>query len=116
MEFHHHTRGTHKVAELVSPERCIDTASDFLDVVANAGARSVLVHNHHLHDDFFDLKTGLAGEILQKVSNYRTRLGVIGDHSRFTSGAMRDFIRESNRTGQVVFVASVEEALDRFLG
>ncbi|MCK7528774.1 MAG: DUF4180 domain-containing protein [Ignavibacteriales bacterium] len=29
--------------------------------------------------DFFDLKTGIAGEILQKFSTYNVRLAILGD-------------------------------------
>jgi hypothetical protein len=31
------------------------------------------------------LKTGLAGEILQKFSTYNMRLGIVGDFSAYTS-------------------------------
>ena len=57
-------------------------------------------------DDFFWLSTGLAGAILQKFQNYGLRVGIVGDISRFTaeSPSLRDFVYESNRRGQVLFV------------
>jgi len=66
-----------------------------------------------LHRDFFDLKTGLAGEILQKFSNYRVKLAIVGDFEEVKSKSLRDFIRESNRGRTVNFVNSVEEAVER---
>jgi len=55
----------------------------------------------------------LAGEILQKFSNYRMKLSVIGDFSGFMSRSLQDLIRESNRTGIITFVGSPEEAFSR---
>lgn len=65
---------------------------------------------------FFALETGVAGEFVQKFANYRLGLAVVGDVSDHVarSGALRDFVRESDRGGHVVFVADAEE-LDRRL-
>jgi hypothetical protein len=53
----------------------------------------------------------MAGEILQKFSNYRVRLAVVGDFERHTSKSVRDFIHESNQGKQVNFLPTVVEAL-----
>jgi hypothetical protein len=55
----------------------------------------------------------MAGEILQKFSNYRMRLAIVGDFSEYKSKSLRDFIRESNRTGTINFVGTIDEALLR---
>jgi hypothetical protein len=57
-------------------------------------------------DDFFWLRSGLAGAVLQKLQNYGFRCAVIGDISRFTaeSPSLRDFVRESNARGQTMFL------------
>ena len=57
-------------------------------------------------DDFFWLSTGLAGAILQKLQQYGLRVAIIGDITRFTteSSSLRDFIHESNKLGQTLFV------------
>lgn len=57
-------------------------------------------------DDFFWLSTGLAGAVLQKMQQYGFRFAVLGDISRFTaeSPSLRDFIYESNRHGQTMFL------------
>jgi hypothetical protein len=60
---------------------------------------------------FFDLKNGIAGEILQKFSNYRVRLAVVGDFSKYTGKSVHDFIRESNKVRHISFVHSTEEAI-----
>ena len=60
---------------------------------------------------FFDLKTGLAGDVLQKFSNYRMRLAIVGDFSRFSSKSLGDFISESNQVRRITFVPTINEAL-----
>jgi hypothetical protein len=51
--------------------------------------------------------------ILQKFSNYRVRLAIIGDFSGFKSKNLNDFFRESNRMGCILFLNDIEEALAR---
>lgn len=64
-----------------------------------------------LTEDFFSLRTGLAGEILQKFVNYYMKLAIIGDFSGYTSKALRDFIGESNRGRDIFFAATQKDAL-----
>ena len=59
--------------------------------------------------DFFDLKNGIAGEILQKFSNYRVSLIIVGDFSKYASKSLNDFIYESNKGRHINFVASTTE-------
>ena len=56
---------------------------------------------------FFDLRSGVAGEVVQKFVNYRVRLVVVGDIGEHVaaSTALRDFVREANRGRQTWFVA-----------
>ena len=79
--------------------------------VGYKGCSRLIVHSADLSPDFFDLRTGLAGEILQKLSNYRMQLVIVGDFSNIGSKSLRDFIRESNRGKSVNFLSSADEAL-----
>ncbi len=60
---------------------------------------------------FFELRSGVAGELLQKLANHRLKLAVLGDVSEHVaaSDAFRDFVREANRGQQVWFVADEAE-------
>lgn len=87
-------------------------AADFLELMSNCSSETIALEKAAFHKDFFELRSGIAGEILQKVSNYRRRLVVLGDFENLPSRALRDFIYESNRTGQVVFAPSLEAALE----
>ena len=92
----------------------METERDVTDLVGNAsfgGAHYVLVEADRLPADFFDLSTGFAGEVLQKFSNYRLSLVVIGFDPRGASDSLRAMIVESNRGATAWFLDSVDEAL-----
>ncbi|WP_433428974.1 DUF4180 domain-containing protein [Nonomuraea sp. CA-141351] len=93
-------------------------ARDALDLLGEAfgrGASWVAVPAERLHDDFFTLRTGVAGEIAQKFVNYRIGLAIVGDISRFTaaSSALRDWVLESNRGDHIWFVGDLAELAAR---
>jgi hypothetical protein len=103
----------------VSPEGpALDSAQGALDIIGDAygaGADLVVIPVERLAPAFFDLRTGLAGEILQKFQNYRLRLVILGDVTGqvSASNALRDLVREANRGRQVWFVADRAELADR---
>jgi hypothetical protein len=104
------------IAELISDEIVIIEPQDALDIMAEAGymgSDKLIFHDKNIGPDFFDLKTRLAGEILQKFSNYRVQLAIITNPSKFTSKSLQDFIRESNKMGRVFFVTSLDEAIKK---
>jgi hypothetical protein len=82
-----------------------------VDGLAESKAATLIVRKENINREFFRLGSGFAGEMLQKISNYRKRLAIIGDNSKLQSKPLRDFIYESNKNGEVIFVASAEEAL-----
>ncbi|MFN8343696.1 MAG: DUF4180 domain-containing protein [Spirosomataceae bacterium] len=113
-----HTLNEESIAEVISESEVIATAEDGLNLLGNLyyqGFDRIMIHQKNITPAFFDLKTGIAGEILQKFSNYRVRLAIIGDFSHYPGQSMRDFIRESNRTGHIYFAASVAEAVEKWL-
>lgn len=68
-----------------------------------------------LADEFFTLRTGVAGELVQKFVNYRLPVVVVGDISAHVarSIALRDFVTESNRGRQLWFVETMAELEER---
>jgi hypothetical protein len=98
----------------VLEEGVIATVQDALDLIATAsyqGASGVVIPMELLSPDFFSLKTGFAGEVLQKFVNYSMRAAIVGDFSGFESGSLQAFIRESNRGGHVLFAPTADEAV-----
>jgi hypothetical protein len=55
--------------------RSFDDISDALG--ACSGAEGLLLTEEELSSEFFDLRTGLAGELFQKFTNYRLRLAIV---------------------------------------
>ncbi len=104
------------IAEVISEGVIIHETQDALDLMADCGyqgARSIIIQEKNIIPEFFDLKTGIAGDILQRFSNYDVRLAIVGDFSRFKSKSLSDFVRESNRVGRINFVGSLQEAKDK---
>lgn len=113
MEIKEHLIGNSKIAEILSADTIIATTEDGLDLLGNLyfqGFDKIIIHQKNITPDFFDLKTGIAGEILQKFSNYRVQLAIIGDFKQYTSKSLQDFIFESNKQRHIIFVESLEEA------
>ncbi|MCZ8217067.1 MAG: DUF4180 domain-containing protein [Cyclobacteriaceae bacterium] len=107
-----------KIAEVISNEMIIRTTDDGLDLLGNLYYQDfggIIIYDKNITPEFFNLKSGIAGEILQKFTNYRVRLAIVGDFSKYKSKSFIDFIYESNKKGQIIFVNSSAEALNILL-
>lgn len=71
----------------------------------------LIIHGEDFSPDFFNLKTGFAGELLQKFSNYKMKLAIIGNFEDEKSKSLQDFIRECNRNKQIIFKPDVMESI-----
>lgn len=114
MKIQIHNSNDTKIAEVRSEGLIINKFEDGLDLLGDLyyqGFDKIIVHQKNITHDFFDLKTGLAGEILQKFSTYRVRLAIVGDFSIYTSKSLNDFIFESNKGRQVNFVSTCTDAI-----
>jgi hypothetical protein len=101
------------IAEVISDEIIISSTQEAVDLMMNCayqGAESLLMKEHNFAPGFFDLKTRMAGDILQKFSTYQLRLAIIGNFEKFSNQSLRDFIFESNKAGRILFMHSAEEA------
>jgi hypothetical protein len=85
---------------------------DAVDLMCEAqGSDLILIPAERLDDDFFRLRTGVAGAFLQKFVTYGRRVAILGDISRHIDGspALRDFVVEANRGDHVWFVETIED-------
>lgn len=91
-------------------------ATDLIGEAAFSGASVIAVPVSRLGSVFFQLRSGLAGEIVQKAVNYRLQLAVIGDISEHlaASSALRDWVREANRGREIWFEPSLDSLAARF--
>ena len=67
-----------KIAEIIADSIVINEVQDALDMMADCsyqGSHKIIMRKKNIIPDFFDLKTRLAGEILQKFSTYHVTAG-----------------------------------------
>lgn len=105
-----------KIAVIESESILIENAQDALDLLANvwynSGCDKMVLRKEHFTEAFFDLKTGLAGEILQKFTNYRMKVVIVGDFSSYQSNSLNAFMYESNQGNMVLFKETESDALE----
>jgi hypothetical protein len=112
-----HKSPTAVIAEFRADHVLLASAADARDLLLKVrGERAdvIALHAANIAPPFFDLRTGLAGDVLQKFQNYRCRFAVIGDISAYTSKSesLRSLVRESNRGKDVWFVPTLDTLLD----
>lgn len=106
------------IAELTDENFIISQSQDILDLIGDSvpnNCNRIIIREQNLHADFFRLQTGLAGEILQKFSNYNFKLAVVGDFSKYKNNSLQDFIRESNKGRSIFFVNTRDDALKKII-
>ncbi|MGA3048188.1 MAG: DUF4180 domain-containing protein [Terracidiphilus sp.] len=114
----HDFRAT-RVFEYADDAPVLRKVQDALDLIGDARGQSAtlaIIPIHRLDPTFFQLCTGLAGEMLQKFVTYGLRLAILGNFQELASQstALRDFIRESNRGSAIWFLANRKELEERF--
>ncbi len=117
-DMHIHRSGDRTIAEFSGSGVLLESAADGRDLLFKAvakGAEWVAIHEANIAPEFFDLRSRLAGEVLQKFVNYRARLAIVGDISRYLekSASLRALVHESNRGRDVAFVPSMDALLAR---
>lgn len=105
-----------RIAEIIGDDIVVKSTEDGLDLLGSIyyqGFDCLILHEKNITPEFFKLKTGIAGEILQKFTQYRMRLAIIGDFSKFASKSLNDLIYESNKGRHVNFLGSTFESIKK---
>jgi hypothetical protein len=113
-----HNSSQNKIAEVISDRVIINNLEDALDLIANIyhqESEKIIINEKNISPDFFSLSTGLAGEILGKCANYKIKLAVVGDYSKYKSKSLSAFIIECNRGNQFFFVNDIEKAKEKLM-
>ncbi|NMB01930.1 MAG: DUF4180 domain-containing protein [Firmicutes bacterium] len=107
-----------EIAVVESDTVLISDVQSALDLIATVqyqtGTNNVILNKSAVSEDFFDLSTRVAGEILQKFVQYNMRLAIVGDFSVYTSKSLQSFIYESNRGRSICFATDEGMALQWF--
>jgi hypothetical protein len=92
----------------------IQSALDFIATVNfETGCNRIILNKSAICEDFFHLSTKLAGEILQKFINYHVKIAITGDFSVYSSKSLKDFIYESNKGKDILFLSDEKEAVNK---
>ena len=86
-------------------------AHELLTLCMEHQAQGILAPANLFHDDFFRLKTGLAGAILQKLANHQVRLALVRPPEQKIKGKFLEFIQESNHGSQFAVHDNREDAI-----
>ncbi|TDF94712.1 DUF4180 domain-containing protein [Paenibacillus piri] len=109
--------GGKNIAVVSGSEILIGDVQSALDLMATVqyetGCDRIVINKSLLSESFFDLKTRLAGEILQKFVNYRVKLAIIGDFSVYSSRSFQDFIYECNSGNDILFLPTERQAIEK---
>ncbi len=81
-----------------------------VELVEHAGDGLLLIRADEFAPAFFDLKSGLAGDILQKAVNYRLRVAILLD-ARPLSDRFVELVREHRAHPAVRFFKDEADAL-----
>ncbi|MEF2965389.1 DUF4180 domain-containing protein [Paenibacillus sp. M1] len=106
-----------EIASVTSSEVLITDVQSALDLIATVsyevGTNKIVLNKSVISEDFFDLKTRLAGEIIQKFINYQTKVAIVGDFSTYQSQSLKDFIYESNKGKDLFFLSDEDQAIEK---
>lgn len=100
---------------MISDDIILKTTEDALYLLGNLyyqGFEKLIIHEKNIIPDFFDLKTKIAGDILQKFTQYQMPLTIVGDFLKFKSKSLNDFVYESNKEKHIKFVNSTTEEIN----
>jgi len=92
--------------------------TDALDLVAACGeyrTNRLMLYAANLPEDFYQLKSGLAGNVLLKFSNYRLRVAAVLTPELVGQGRFREMALETNRGNQFRIFSDRQSAEDWLL-
>lgn len=117
MEITIEQKGASKVAVVSGDGVIISDAQSALDLMATVRyeyeCNKIIIRKANISEEFFDLKNGIAGEILQKYTNYRMKIAIVGDFSVYDSKSLKDFIYECNKGNEILFLPDKNDAVVR---
>lgn len=102
-----------KYIECSSKDTPISTEQHALDLITACMenyTNLVMLHTEALADNFFKLRTGLAGSVLQKLTNYHVKVVVVINDNQKIKGRFKDLLTESNKGNSFRVFSSKAEA------
>jgi hypothetical protein len=85
---------------------------DLVGACLEQGTDSLLLEDGALPAEFFDLSSGVAGDLLQKIANYGLRMAAVVPDPGAHSEPFQDLAREASRVGHFRFFRTRAEAVE----
>jgi PadR family transcriptional regulator, regulatory protein AphA len=108
-----------KIAMCILDGTRISSEADAIEAVAACGeygTDKLIIPGNSLSETFYDLKSGLAGAVLLKFSNYSIKTAVIVAAEMIGQGKFYEFVLETNRGKEFRVFQDHEKALDWLTG
>jgi hypothetical protein len=99
---------------IVEGKSPLSTVNDALDLIAACSEHNtdyVLLDTPVLPDAFFELQTRFAGELLQKLQNYRLRTAVVVSPVQDYGERFTEYLREARKAQYSRLFTSRDEAI-----
>lgn len=111
MEVQEYTYNGISVLEIETADTIIQEIQEILDIVSDYSIKRIVFKREHLGTDFFNLSSGFISSLLQILTQYKIRIGIVGDFSDIEDQDMKAFIYENK---QILFKPSLKEVLKVF--
>ncbi len=115
----------HPYVELLPDEEQIRSERDVLDLLGELSAHPetrdgrhssrLMLHAASLPEEFFDLKTGLAGAVLQKLVQYLVKTAAVIPTERVGNGRFHEMALEANRGNRMFHIFDNREQAETWL-
>lgn len=96
--FEKNEKGYLEVTRINPPISCVQDVLDHLIVVCwEYDVHRIMVDSSCFEEGFYRLRTGIAGDVHQKLLNYRIKTALIITDTRLIRGKFEDFVLETNK-------------------
>jgi Domain of unknown function (DUF4180) len=101
----------HKIIIAADSGIFIDSLQTIADAIGKCyGADGLLITEKELSPEFFSLRTGIAGELFQKCTNYQIRLAIVLQNPTAYGERFSELLYEHKKHPMIRFFNSVDEA------
>lgn len=90
----------------------IRNEQDILNFIAHCGmydTNRIMLHEDNFPEEFFDLKTTIAGSIMQKISQYYIKAAIVIHENRI-KGRFGEMVLESKKMSDVRYFTNKDDA------
>lgn len=105
-----------RIAEMLSDGIVIRTSRDAMDIISellSRGLKELILYEKNVAPEFLQLRTGIAGEVLQMLANNHMSVGFVEHPESHRSKSLQAFTLESSHGNQMCFAGSLESVLER---